>query len=115
MFSRIAAVLSLFAVAAVVNGEGCFSGGQSGDCSSIIGSFCNNLGGNMFSGETRTRCFNVNGFKCDMRIINEGGSRVPDVNACFDAMSLESSGCSTGGIKTINGFQFTLDPNTGSC
>ena len=35
---------------------------------------------------------------------------------CFNAMTEMDTTCNgRGGIKTLNGFQFTLDPNLGSC
>ncbi|TDL14475.1 hypothetical protein BD410DRAFT_797163 [Rickenella mellea] len=40
----------------------------------------------------------------DLRIINEGESRDPDVNACLTAMNLEASGCSIGWDKNYQRF-----------
>ena len=45
-----------------------------------------------------------------------GGTGTYNYNDCFNAMTEMDTTCNgRGGIKTINGFQFTLDPNLGSC
>ena len=44
------------------------------------------------------------------------GTGTFDYNDCFNAMTDMGATCnSRGGIKTIDDFQFTLDPNLGSC
>ena len=44
------------------------------------------------------------------------GTGTYNYNDCFNAMTEMDTECnSRGGIKTLDGFQFTLDPNLGSC
>ena len=44
------------------------------------------------------------------------GTGTYNYNDYFNAMTEMDTECnSRGGIKTLNGFQFTLDPNLGSC
>ena len=44
------------------------------------------------------------------------GTGTYNYNDCYNALTEMDTECnSRGGIKTLDGFQFTLDPNLGSC
>ncbi|PBK90954.1 hypothetical protein ARMGADRAFT_1082198 [Armillaria gallica] len=120
------ASLVIIALAAIssVAAEGCFSGGQPGSCDDAAYTFCKDMlkinGGKastaLGDSERRSRCYNTSrGYKCDMRVLNKKSStRTITEQDCGSAMFINGN-CDNGGKKTINGIEYTADPNEGSC
>ncbi|KAF7341229.1 hypothetical protein MVEN_01858400 [Mycena venus] len=109
---------ALVAFAPSVAAVGCFSGGQTGDCSAAIGPICSMVNGVSFAaGQTISTCVNTNGIRCNMAVVNTGGggSQIGQ-QECIDDMTATNNGCdSHGGIRADGNFQLTLDPNAGAC
>ncbi|KAK0444594.1 uncharacterized protein EV420DRAFT_1648698 [Desarmillaria tabescens] len=116
--------LVFMALAAIssVAAEGCFSGGQPGTCDDAAYTFCHAMlginGGKASLGdsERRSRCYNTSrGYKCDMRALNTKSSTRTITEAdCASAM-FTNGNCDHEGKKTINGIEYTADPNEGTC
>jgi len=101
-----------------VDAVGCFSGGETGDCSSAISGFCNMAAGIPYNaGQSITSCTNLNGFRCNFAMDNTGGGGAElGVQQCIDDMTATNNGCNGhGGIRADGVFHLTLDPNAGAC
>ncbi|KDR73919.1 hypothetical protein GALMADRAFT_250609 [Galerina marginata CBS 339.88] len=96
---------------------GCFGGGQVGDCSSVINSFCTPDFNNVPGGASVTECFNVNNYHCDFSVKNTASqSQSISTALCEADMLVTNNGCNGhGGIRADGNFQLTVDPNAGSC
>jgi len=118
MFSKLIALVAFVMALPAVSAEGCF-GGQQGSCGSFIATFCSAEASPAFaSHESRHQCYGTSSnYKCDLSVERTAsGTGTYNYNDCFNAMTEMDTTCNgRGGIRTINGFQFILDPNLGSC
>jgi len=105
----IAAVLATMA-----NAEGCYTGGNS-NAEACYNSFSDDFCSDVPFG-TRSECHVLDsGTHCDFSVT--GPANDPAYSDCSYAMAQLAYFCSeTGGLKTVNGYQYKLDPNDGgSC
>ncbi|KAE9393153.1 hypothetical protein BT96DRAFT_944097 [Gymnopus androsaceus JB14] len=102
---------------------GCFSTGTAGVCVDHIQTFCQS-GQNILPvgpQNTYARCFNEDGYKCDLTAWNllpsSSDGDVPSAVNCQTILDTISEVCPQGGQGSITAgtFVFTLDPNEGSC
>ncbi|PPQ79140.1 hypothetical protein CVT25_002873 [Psilocybe cyanescens] len=120
MHSQLKAIVAvaILALAPSANAVGCFSGGQTGDCSGAINDICSRVNGVAFgAGQVISSCTNFNGYRCNMAVHNTGGGGSSiGFQQCVDDMTATNNGCGAhGGIRADGNFQLTLDPNAGAC
>ncbi|KAJ7825453.1 hypothetical protein B0H13DRAFT_2341666 [Mycena leptocephala] len=94
--------------------------GTTGDCSSVISTFCSSLAVDIIAPtDTLTRCFNMpDGVRCDFGVVNNGDATdAPSVVNCQLIFNQVSAECPTGGRGNVVGlpFAFQVDPNEGAC
>ncbi|PBK90955.1 hypothetical protein ARMGADRAFT_1032050 [Armillaria gallica] len=100
-------VASIFfiALAAVssVAAEGCYKGGQAGSCDDAAYLFCKEM-------------LTINGGQTDTESnsVTKSSTRTITESDCAGAMFINGN-CDNGGNKTINGIEYTADPNEGVC
>ncbi|KAK0444608.1 uncharacterized protein EV420DRAFT_993705 [Desarmillaria tabescens] len=103
-----------------VAAEGCFTGGQPGSCDEAAYTFCKEMltinGGQLGDSERRQHCYDTSrGYKCGMRVLNtKSSTRTITESDCAGAMFINGN-CDNGGKKTVNGIEYTADPNEGVC
>ncbi|PBK90953.1 hypothetical protein ARMGADRAFT_1082197 [Armillaria gallica] len=113
-------VIIALATISSVAAEGCFSSGQPGSCDDEAYLFCKEMitidGGQLGGSERRQRCYDTSrGYKCDLRALNtKSSTRTITETDCAGAMFVNGN-CENGGKKTVNGIEYTADPNEGTC
>ncbi|KAJ7236762.1 hypothetical protein C8J57DRAFT_1569105 [Mycena rebaudengoi] len=112
--------------------------GTTGDCSSVISTFCSSLAVDIVGykfpitnhvpfivalqiavSDTLTHCYNLHdGLRCDFGMVNMGNATdAPSVVNCRLILNQVSAECPAGGLGNVVGlpFKFQVDPNESAC
>ncbi|KAJ7350872.1 hypothetical protein B0H14DRAFT_2681218 [Mycena olivaceomarginata] len=113
MFKNLVYPLLAAVLATMANAEGCYNGGNT-NASPCDQNFADDFCSDVVYG-TRSECHVLDsGTHCDFSVT--GPASNPTYADCTYAMSQLAYFCNTGGLKTVNGYQYKLDPNDGgSC
>ncbi|KAJ7467813.1 hypothetical protein B0H11DRAFT_2046500 [Mycena galericulata] len=100
----------------------CFTSGVVGNCSAFITDFCSDVANKSVSAlNSKSECFNTPGqaFICDLSAVSQkvSSTGTPDEDHCITVLSTVAEECPMGGLGRFNdgGFNFVLDPNSGTC
>ncbi|KAJ7235226.1 hypothetical protein C8J57DRAFT_1378589 [Mycena rebaudengoi] len=98
----------------------CIRFGTTGDCSSVISTFCSSLAVDIIApSDTLTHCYNLHdGLRCDFGMVDMGNATdAPSVVNCRLILNQVSAECPTGGLGNVVGlpFKFQVDPNESAC
>ncbi|KAL8905873.1 MAG: hypothetical protein Q9171_006502 [Xanthocarpia ochracea] len=100
---------------------GCYSGGQSGGKSEFaqgkIEDICDRkLLGDYLPRQPRTACLTENDFSWHFEIkLISGEDRKLPLEECISGLTKEITGCEFGGSSTYDNWEYTSDPNRGTC
>ncbi|KAF7373130.1 hypothetical protein MSAN_00520800 [Mycena sanguinolenta] len=114
MFQNLIPLLTVAVLATMANAEGCYNGGNT-NAAPCYSQFSEDFCSDVIYG-TRSECHVLDSkTHCDFSVTGPSGN--PAYSDCVYAMSQLNYFCSeTGGLKTVNGYQYKLDPNDGgSC
>ncbi|KAF8148049.1 hypothetical protein B0H34DRAFT_803172 [Crassisporium funariophilum] len=119
----LASILLSLAVApalAQINQDSCFAAGTTGSCAEFISTFCADVHAATFRpSDSGGRCFNKNGFRCDLMNFNSAtSSGPPDLATCNTVLNAITQTCPMGGVARLDSQHpdyFSIDPNAGSC
>ncbi|EFP84797.2 hypothetical protein PGTUg99_013082 [Puccinia graminis f. sp. tritici] len=116
-------VLVLSLVISLVS-AGCFTSGQTWGsslnkqkASAFLDEVCRELAGNYDASASRSSCKDGNdNIRFNFNILHtSGGSRSISSEECINGLNKEITGCNQGGRTNDGNWEFTSDPNTGSC
>ncbi|KAF8148051.1 hypothetical protein B0H34DRAFT_803174 [Crassisporium funariophilum] len=122
VFGCIVLSLAVAPAMAQVSQSSCHTTGTVGTCSEFISTFCADVSASSFHPlENGSRCFNKNGYKCDLIAYNTGtpnDNGPPSLLHCNNILNSITKSCTMGGKAKLDPqhpYTFTIDPNAGSC